>query len=440
MKLSGWGRYNAVETELIRPSTQTALAATFADGPVIARGNGRAYGDSAVSSGRTVDMRSFNHMLAFDDQTGVLEAEAGVLLSEIIATFLPRGWYPMVTPGTKFVTLGGMIAADVHGKNHHKDGSMAATVQWVDVMDADGQVRRCSPTENAALFAWIPGAMGLTGIILRAAIKLKKVETGWISQTTIPAPNLKSAMIIFEGAQDFTYSVAWIDCLQTGRGLGRSLIMLGEHAPAEQLSFRERHDPFALKPKRQKRLPFDAPDFALSGPVVKAFNSLYYWKGSRGAGTRLVDWDTYFYPLDAILEWNRAYGRRGFVQFQCALPLETSQAGLEALLKAIGKAGSGSFLAVLKRFGAQGGMFSFPMPGYTLALDFPANAANLALLKELDAITIDHGGRFYLAKDARITPKVLRESDTRVPDFIDKRAALNTDRAFRSAQSERLSL
>ncbi len=440
MKLTGWGRYAAVDTELVTPATEADLAATLAAGNVIARGNGRAYGDSAVGAGRTVKMGAFKHMLAFDDQTGVLEAEAGVLLSDIIATFLPRGWFPAVTPGTKFVTLGGMIAADVHGKNHHKDGSMAACVQWVDVMDASGQVRRCSPTQNAELFAWIPGAMGLTGIILRAAIKLKKVGTGWISQTTIPAPNLKSAMIIFEGAQDYTYSVAWIDCLQTGRAMGRSLVMLGEHASPGQLSFRERRDPFAQKPKRQKRLPFDAPDFVLSGPVVKAFNSLYYWKGSRGAGTRLVDWDAYFYPLDAILEWNRAYGRRGFVQFQCALPLESSEAGLAALLKAIGNAGSGSFLAVLKRFGAQGGVFSFPMPGYTLALDFPANPANLALLKELDAITIDHGGRFYLAKDARMTAEVLRKSDTRVPDFIDRRAALDANKVFHSAQSERLSL
>lgn len=440
MKLTGWGRYAPVETELVTPGTEADLAATVAGGGVIARGNGRAYGDSAVGPRRTVGMLAFNHMLAFDEATGVLEAEAGVFLADIIATFLPRGWFPLVTPGTKFVTLGGMIAADVHGKNHHKDGSMASCVQWVDIMDAQGRVRRCSPFENAELFSWIPGSMGLTGIILRAAIKLRKVDTGWINQTTIPAPNLKAAMIIFEGAHDFTYSVAWIDCLQTGRGMGRSLVMLGDHATPDQLSFRENRDPFALKAKGKKRLPFDAPDFVLSGPVVRAFNSLYYWKGSRNAGTNLVDWDSYFYPLDAILEWNRAYGRRGFVQFQCAFPLESSEAGLTALLKAIGKAGSGSFLAVLKRFGAQGGMFSFPMPGYTLALDFPANPANLALLKELDRITIDHGGRFYLAKDARMSSDVLHESDTRVPDFIHKRAELGTDRAFQSAQSERLLL
>lgn len=440
MKLTGWGRYPAIDTELAMPATEAALADVIAGGDVIARGNGRAYGDSAIGPGRTVGMRKFNHMLDFDDQTGVLVAEAGVLLADIIATFLPRGWFPMVTPGTKFVTLGGMIAADVHGKNHHKDGSMAACVQWVDVMDGAGQVRRCSPDENADLFAWIPGAMGLTGIIVRAAIKLRKVATGWIDQTTIPAPNLKSAMVIFEGAQDHTYSVAWIDCLQTGRAMGRSLVMLGEHATPEQLTFRERRDPFAGKPKGTKRLPFDAPDFVLSKPVVKAFNSLYYWKGCRSAGTQLVDWDTYFYPLDAILEWNRAYGRRGFLQFQCALPLEASEAGLTALLAAIAKAGAGSFLAVLKRFGTQGGVFSFPMPGYTLALDFPANPANLALLGELDAITIDHGGRFYLAKDARMTAQVLRQSDIRVPDFIARRAALHTSGVFRSAQSQRLSL
>ncbi|MCA8882268.1 MAG: FAD-binding oxidoreductase [Rhodobacteraceae bacterium] len=440
MKLGGWGRFPVLETTLTAPRDTAALAAALDGTAVIARGNGRAYGDSAVSPRTTVQMRHFNRLLAFDDSTGQLVAEAGVLLADVIAAFLPRGWFPMVTPGTKFVTLGGMIAADVHGKNHHCDGSMAACVDWIDIMDATGAVQRCSPHDNADLFRWTLGGMGLTGIILRAAIRLRPVETGWIRQSLHPAPDLAAAMAAFEAAQDATYSVAWIDCLRRGDGMGRSLVMLGEHAPRNTLPPRWRADPYALAPKRTLSVPFDMPGFALNGVTVRAFNQLYYWNGSRKAGTALVDWDSYFYPLDAILGWNRIYGRRGFLQFQCALPLEASEAGLTALLRAISDAGAGSFLAVLKRFGAQDSPFSFPMLGYTLALDFPVTRKTLDLMTRLDRITIDHGGRFYLAKDSRMTAETLRACDSRTPNFIDMRDRTNARDRFRSAQSERLAL
>jgi decaprenylphospho-beta-D-ribofuranose 2-oxidase len=441
MKLSGWGRYPVLEARLQRPRSLDALRRLVLSEPnLIARGNGRAYGDSAVNVSATIETCHLNRMIAFDPATGQLVAEAGVLLGDVIAAFLPRGWFPLVTPGTKFVTLGGAIAADVHGKNHHKDGSFRACVDWIDVMGSDGEIRRCSSEDDPSLFDHTLGGMGLTGIILRAAIRLRSVETAWIRQTTVAAPNLKTAMAAFETAQDATYSVAWIDCLGTGDDLGRSLVMLGEHARRDDLSPDQVQAPFRIKPKRKLSVPVDFPAVALNSLTVRAFNALYYRAGARKTTERLVDWDSYFYPLDAILGWNRIYGRKGFAQFQCALPLDRSEAGLNALLAEIAKARSGSFLAVLKRFGKQDSAFSFPMEGYTLALDFPVTTKTLSLLERLDQITIDHGGRFYLAKDSRMSAATLRASDPRVADFRAHRDSHGLTSRFRSAQSERLAL
>jgi FAD/FMN-containing dehydrogenase len=438
MMLSGWGRYPRADCRVVRPRDPAGLKAALAEGPGIARGNGRAYGDSAMHPARTLDMRGFDRMLDFDAETGRLTAEAGVILGDIIAAFLPRGWFPAVTPGTKFVSLGGMLAADVHGKNHHRDGSMRACVEWVEVMGPDGNVERLTPETER--FDWTLGGMGLTGVILRACIRLRRVESAWIRQTMIPAANLDAAMAAFEAHGDAHYSVAWIDCLSAGAAMGRSLVMLGEHARAAELPAERRAAPFAVPRRRALRVPLDAPAFVLSGPLIRAFNALYYSRGSRAAGTRLVDWDGYFYPLDALLGWNRIYGRRGFVQFQCALPLAASRAGLGEMLARIGAAGQGAFLAVLKRFGPGAGRFSFPMEGYTLALDFPVNPRSLALMAELDRITIAHGGRFYLAKDARMTAETLRAADPRAERFAAMRRAGGLAGAFASAQSERLAL
>lgn len=441
MMLSGWGRYPVLKADVRAPRSLDALQDLVrAETTLIARGNGRAYGDSAISSAVTVKTRHLNRMLAFDPESGQLIAEPGVLLGDIIAAFLPRGWFPLVTPGTKFVTLGGAIAADVHGKNHHKDGSFRSCVDWVDVMDATGGITRCSHLDNASLFDHTLGGMGLTGVITKAAIRLQPIETPWIRQTTHPAPNLRAAMDLFEANQDATYSVAWIDCLAGGGALGRSLIMLGEHATASDLLKAKPKSSFNVPKKAKRSVPFDFPSFTLNRLTVRAFNALYYWAGSRKTGAQFVDWDSYFYPLDAILQWNRIYGRKGFAQFQCVLPLDTSEGGLSALLKTISDAGAGSFLAVLKRFGAQDSAFSFPMEGYTLALDFPINAKTLSLLGTLDRITLDHGGRFYLAKDARMSAETFAASDNRIEAFRAQRKDNNWQARFASAQSERLAL
>lgn len=441
MKLSGWGRHNPQECRVTKPRDEETLRARVAEGKLIARGNGRSYGDSAMSGGNTVDMRGFDRMLGFDTETGQLVAEAGVMLDDIITTFLPRGWFPWVTPGTRFVTLGGMIAADVHGKNHHLHGSFGAFVDWIDLMGADGQVRRCGPLDNSDLFAATIGGMGLTGVILRAAFRLRRVETGFIRQETIATANLTETLAAFEAHQQSTYSVAWIDCLATGNNLGRSLITLGEHATPGDLPQRHRAAPFAPPARKKRSLPLDAPGFALNRHTVRAFNHLYYTRGAAKAGHSVTSWDAYFYPLDSILAWNRMYGHRGFVQYQSVLPLINAAAGLRDLLTEISSSGLASFLAVLKRLGPQGrGMMSFPMEGHTLALDFPATPATFALLRRLDAITLAHGGRYYLAKDARLTADTLRQSDPRADRFHQLRTTEGLTRRFASLQSERLYL
>lgn len=440
MRLTGWGQYPSHKCNLVAPRSIADAQALIAAGHCIPRGNGRAYGDSALNTAMTMHMKHFNRMVSFDDHSGQLVAESGILLADVIAAFLPKGWFPSVTPGTKFVTLGGMVAADVHGKNHHKDGSLGQFIDWIEVLDCEGRVRRCSREQNEVLFAWTIGGMGLTGIILRVAMRLQRIETSWIRQTSRPARNVDVAIDQMEGNLDATYSVAWIDCLAKGSALGRSVVMFGEHATVDELAKKHRKTPLKTQPKRRLNVPMNAPAGLLNQWTLRAFNHSYYNAGIRNKGTRLVDWDSYFYPLDAILNWNRIYGRKGFAQFQCVLPLETSRNGIRALLQATSNAGTGSFLAVLKRFGKQNGPFSFPMPGYTLALDFPINRKTLMLMQQMDDIMIAHQGRSYLAKDSRMTAATLRQTDPRVDMFTQMRETLGARDRFSSVQSERLKL
>ena len=440
MQLTGWGNFPKRTTQLTAPRSEADVAERIAEGRAIARGNGRSYGDSAIGAARTLDMRRFDRMLSFNAATGQLVAEAGVMLSDVIESFLPRGWFPMVTPGTKLITLGGAIAADVHGKNHHVDGSFRACVDWIDLMGPDGSVTRCSRDENPELFGWTIGGMGLTGVILRCAIRLRSVTSGWIRQTMIPAANLDEAISAFEDNMAATYSVAWIDCAAKGAALGRSLVMLGEHVDPGEVPPRYRATPFKAPRRRKLTFPMNAPGFALNPLSVRAFNALYFWNGARQEGQSIVDWDGYFYPLDAILKWNRLYGRKGFMQFQCVLPQNSAREGLHRLMSAISDSGQASFLSVLKRFGPQNSPFSFPMEGYTLALDFPRHARAIALMPELDAITLDHGGRFYLAKDSRVHADTFATADPRAAAFAAWRRESGLADAFASAQSERLHL
>ncbi|GGH17341.1 oxidoreductase [Alsobacter metallidurans] len=409
------------------------------DTPVIARGAARSYGDASFGPGLTLDMRRLDHVTAFDAASGVMTCEAGVLLSDVIRLWTPRGWFPPVTPGTKFVTIGGMIASDVHGKNHHLAGSFGDHVISFRLALGDGSVATCSRTENVDLFEATCGGMGLTGVILEATFRMIPVRSARIMQETQRAPNLAAAMDLFEAGSERTYSVAWIDCLATGAELGRSAVIFGDHASPDDFDSDARSAPFSRRTPNKRRIPLDFPGFALNRASVSAFNKLYYKR--QAPGRRLVDLEPYFYPLDAIQDWNRIYGQRGFVQYQCVLPLATSRDGLAALLTEIARAGDPSFLAVLKRLGRESfGLLSFPLEGYTLALDFPATDRTFGLLDRLDDITLEAGGRLYLTKDARMRRAMLEASYPRLDRFRAVREQYGFTTRFRSALSDRLGL
>ncbi len=399
-ELSGWGRFPKIKTKELIPQSESELLEILRHSKsYIPRGNGRSYGDSAINKKQTITMTHLNRFIQWNHESGELIAESGVLLADIIDTFLPRGWFPYVTPGTKFVTLGGAIACDVHGKNHHKDGSFGNFVNWIEVFNNKNEVIRCSHDENSELFYWTIGGMGLTGVIIRCSIQLKKVESGWIKQRTVVNNNLKETLQSFYEHKEATYSVAWIDCLAKGKSFGRSILMLGEHAQKNEVDTKTE-----IYPKRKNKritIPFDAPSFLLNNLTVSAFNKLYFHL-NKNKQSFYVDWDTYFYPLDSIGDWNRMYGKKGFFQFQCVLPREFSEKGYSKILSTIQNKSSGTFLAVLKDFGLGNGHLSFPKEGLTLALDFKASQKNIEVGKELTDIVNDLGGSFYLAKDAII--------------------------------------
>jgi FAD/FMN-containing dehydrogenase len=440
MMLSGWGRYPVLACRLHTcrepAAAQDAIAGTSS---LIARGNGRAYGDAALNPTHTLSMLGSDRFAGFDPETGLVTCEAGVMLAEILRIFVPRGWFPPVVPGTKLVTVGGMIAADVHGKNHHRDGSFGAHVTQLELATPDGVVT-CRPDRNAELFAATIGGMGLTGVILRASFRLVPVETAYMMSETRAAGDLETAMALLAESDAWPHTVAWIDCLARGAARGRSLIHRGRHATHAELPRGRREAPRPVHDGKGVRVPFDMPGAALNGLTVRSFNAAYHARGraASGGGPDLVHYDPFFFPLDGILAWNRLYGRRGFVQYQCVLPETASAAGLAALLDRIAAAGQGSFLAVLKRLGPGGDFLSFPMAGYTLALDFPVRAGTFALLDDLDTIVAQHRGRVYLAKDARTVPQRFAAGYPELDRFRRVRAQAGAAGRFESLLSRRL--
>lgn len=434
ISLEGWGRYPRHAAQLLLPMTASQCAQQLRDGagaPLVARGLGRAYGDSALAP-QVMAMRQLDHLLAFDPATGLVRCAAGVTLDVLLRTFVPRGWFPPVTPGTRYVTVGGAIASDVHGKNHHVDGTFCAHVRELEIVLGNGERVSASPSLNADLFHATCGGMGLTGVIVAATVQLKAVRSSTVIETTIKTGNLETTLEAFERHRASTYSVAWIDCLARGARLGRSLLMLGEHAPDGAL---------AVQAKGALPVPLDMPASLLNRASIGAFNALYYHRVQRRHSTRRIPFEPFFYPLDALAGWNRLYGKAGFLQYQFVLPKQAGVAAMREVLSAIADSGRGSFLAVLKTFGpANANYLSFPTEGYTLALDFKAEPAVFALLDRLDPIVLQHGGRLYLAKDARMSAATFRHSYPRWQQFEQVRARWHAHGHFASHQSRRLGL
>ena len=447
--LSGWGCYPVQSCVLERPERYADLRP---DTPtLIARGQGRSYGDASLNeNGCVVLTERIDRMLALDVKLGILKAEAGVTLAEILPVIVKQGWFLPVTPGTKFVSLGGCIAADVHGKNHHHVGSFSDHVIAFELIVADGSQKTCSATENAEIFWATVGGMGLTGMIGEVTLKLIPVETAQMMVTHQAAGNL---LALFQKLQDpdldDQYSVAWIDCLARGDNLGRGIAMFGHHASAaefaasENAKFRNASlSPLESKPKRHRSLPFNFPAWVLNPLSIRLFNKLFYFKEGRKKSAFISDIDTYFYPLDSIGHWNRMYGKRGFVQYQCVIPEKTALEGITELLQELSSSRRSSFLAVLKRFGAQGkGMLSFPTSGYTLALDLPIRDKGLfSLLDKLDHIVLHHGGRVYLAKDARLSAESFKTMYSLHDEWLKIKNAIDPNHRFSSSLSRRLNI
>ena len=429
--ISGWGRYPQSRAQVYRPqSLADCKAPLFANQTFIARGMGRSYGDSA-SAATVLHTQHLDHFVSFDAQSGLLSAEAGVSLREIIALTVPRGWFLPVTPGTSFVSLGGAIASDVHGKNHHVAGCFGQHVVSIDLLLGSGQRVTTSPSELPDLFYATCGGMGLTGVILSATIQLLAIPSAFVRQRTLKCRSLQAVCEALEENLSSTYSVAWIDCLATGSSLGRSVLILGEHAP-------EGEHAFSLKDPINIRV--DAPNWLLGQTSMRLFNSLYYAKARHGSQS-VAGLTPYFYPLDAIGHWNRLYGRTGFLQYQCVVPKADGYAHLRNILSQIVNSRMGSFLAVLKTLGpANRHPLSFPIEGYTLALDFKRTEQAIRLIRRLDNQIAHIGGRVYLTKDAVMQEVTFKAMYPRWQEFESLRERYHAVGRFASQQSVRLGL
>jgi FAD/FMN-containing dehydrogenase len=416
-QVQSWGRYPVIEPGRVVPvywRHELPDLASF-DQPILPYAYGRSYGDSCLNEGGVVlDMSHLRRFLAFDEREGVLRCEAGVSLAEILEVVVPRGWFLPVTPGTKYVSVGGAIANDIHGKNHHKAGTFGCHVSCFELLRSNGERLLCSPTENRELFCATVGGLGLTGVILWAEFRLKPIANPLIEMERIRFASLEEFMELSEQSdRDYEYTVSWVDCLIGGKDVCRGIFMRGNHAGEALRAVKQRG-------KLPLSMPFDLPSQVLNTFTVKAFNALYYRSQVSHTVRKVVHYDPFFYPLDSIKDWNGLYGRRGFLQYQCVVPFEGGHESMREILERIRRSGQGSFLTVLKKFGnlPSPGLLSFPRPGLTLALDFAYHGQEtLQLLDDLDAIVRQSGGAVYPAKDARMSAQSFQAYFPRWQEF-----------------------
>ncbi len=443
--IAGWGNFPRETCQVYRPEQLQDLREIVTAAPerdLIPRGLGRSYGDASLNRDRGVVLsHHLDRMLDFDPETGVLCCEASVSLAEVIEHFLHRGFFFPVTPGTKFISIGGAIAADVHGKNHHFNGSMSEFVLDFHILVASGEVLLCSREVHSELFWATIGGMGLTGMILDARIQLHRVETSYMTVQHERANHLDACMSRFlESDAEFAYAVAWIDCLSKGASLGRSVLMRANHARVADLPAKQRRDPFGVRFKMPFNVPFTFPAIALNSATMGIFNSVFYH--THRSRKMIVDCDSYFYPLDRIHHWNRIYGRPGVLQYQLALPPQHSHDALVEILETLSYARRGSFLAVLKTFGpGSEGLLSFPMQGHTLALDLPNTGPDLVReLHAIDEVVLRHGGRIYLAKDACTQADLFEQMYPELRRFREIKQRYDPANRFNSSLARRLAI
>ena len=410
-----WGRYPKLAAEIapIYWTTDFPLRRPPLS-KMLAVGMGRSYGDSCLlENGTLVAARGLDRFLSFNHETGLLRCEAGVTLAEILEFAVPRGWFLPVTPGTKYVTIAGAIANDIHGKNHHVAGTFGSHVPSFELVRSTGERFECSLRENPSWYKATIGGLGLTGLITWAEVQLRPIVSRKIKYEGIKFVGIDEFVALSRASQHIEYTVAWIDCVSTGKNFCRGIFMQGDHSEVPDL--------LPTSPEPKLSLPFDLPGFMLNSLTVGMFNTAYYNKQLGKRKTALVDYEPFFYPLDSLLHWNRGYGKQGLLQFQCALPWEAGQQfGIIEIMKALTQSGLASFLAVIKVFGDAGspGMMSFPRPGITLALDFPVRGElSFSLCERLAAITAEHGGRMYPAKDARMSAAHFQQFYPQWQDF-----------------------
>jgi len=436
--LWGWGLNHRSPCDFVQPDSPRDLASHFTD-QVLARGLGRSYGDAALNTNhRVLGLTRLDRLLDFNPATGTLRCEAGATLEQLIATFAPLGWFPLITPGTKLVTVGGCIANDVHGKAHHAQGCFSTCVDSLDILLDGGRIVTATRDQNADLFWAQFGGMGLIGIILAVTLRLRRITTTYFRQKSIVADNLEALLDAIDGAgRDFPYSVASIDPSATGASLGRGVLTVGDHATPDDLG--PDQPPLKLGKPPLLSVPFELPPALLNAVTARLVNQVITTVLKRAP--KLSHYESFFYPLDAIANWNRGYGAPGFTQYQFVIPLENGAPQMRQLLETIVSSDCQPFLNVLKRLGAESqAALSFPFEGYTLAIDFPIRSGTAALLERLDAMVIEAGGRVYLGKDSYLTRASMRAMYPRLPQWLGAKAKYDPGDRFQSDLGRRVGL
>jgi len=430
--LAGWGRLSEPGTEVLDENLER-----LTEGAALSRGLGRSYGDSslpATATDRVANTRLANRILSFDSTTGVLRAEAGLSLVNLIRLMLPRGWFPPVVPGTKYVTLGGMVASDVHGKNHHVEGCFGAHVRALRIRLADNSIIECTPTEHADLFDGSIGGMGLLGHILEVEFALRRIPSQWIWMERERVHDIDAYLAsLTRAASAWPMTMGWIDCVHRGSSMGRGVLMAGRWATAAEAP------ETPPRVKGDKVVPIELPNWAVNPLTVGLFNTAYYWSHMRRVASKVVGPEPFFFPLDSLLEWNKGYGARGFTQYQCVVPRAAGAPAVREFMDRLTKLGGASPLCVIKDCGPEGkGTLSFPLEGTSIAVDMPVTSDIQRIVDGLNEFLIPTGGRIYLTKDRFTRPEHFKAMEPRLPAFEALREKWDPERRLRSAQSRRL--